>query len=133
VNFKRWPLYITPILFSVLDYGFYEQNRPFFTMTLLENPQNLLAYIRKRPLREQIECLIQILQALAYLHQRGIIHRDLKPANVLIVDGQVKVLDFGLAMDHSVKRSTADTIAYLDGWLPNSRLRGGRVLLRNNY
>jgi serine/threonine-protein kinase len=40
----------------------------------------------------------QIAEGLEYAHERGIIHRDLKPANIkLTSDGQVKLLDFGLA------------------------------------
>jgi eukaryotic-like serine/threonine-protein kinase len=40
----------------------------------------------------------QIAGALAHAHERGVVHRDLKSANVVVTsEGQVKVLDFGLA------------------------------------
>ncbi|MFQ5528056.1 MAG: protein kinase [Thermoanaerobaculia bacterium] len=50
------------------------------------------------PVEKSIPIALQIAEALEAAHEKGIIHRDLKPANVKVTqDGQVKVLDFGLA------------------------------------
>jgi eukaryotic-like serine/threonine-protein kinase len=50
------------------------------------------------PIEEALSVAKQIADGLEYAHERGIIHRDLKPSNVKRrPDGQVKILDFGLA------------------------------------
>jgi eukaryotic-like serine/threonine-protein kinase len=105
-----------PNIISVLDYGFDAERQPFFTMELLENAQTIRAYANGKSVSQQINFLIQVLQALAYLHRRGILHRDLKPDNLLVVDGQVKVLDFGLAVAREAIHEdgqTAGTVAYM--------------------
>jgi hypothetical protein len=104
-----------PNIISVLDYGFDSERQPFFTMDLLENADTIINTLRGRPYPEQLDRLVQALQALTYLHRRGILHRDLKPANMLVEQGQVKLLDFGLSIARAAVGShdTSGTLAYL--------------------
>lgn len=50
-------------------------------------------------LKSALNIILQVAYALLHLHSHGVIHRDLKPENILInEDGQVKVIDFGIAL-----------------------------------
>jgi serine/threonine-protein kinase len=68
-------------------------------MELVEGP-TLADRIRSgsSPWKEALHIARQIAEGLESAHERGIVHRDLKPANVKVTpEGNVKVLDFGLA------------------------------------
>jgi len=71
----------------------------FLAMELIEgNDLSQHIALGPVPVIEAVELARQIAEALEAAHEKGIIHRDLKPANVkLTAEGQVKVLDFGLA------------------------------------
>jgi len=81
-------------------YGLEKSNNTLaLVMELVEGP-TLAERIKQGvlPIDEALPIARQIAEALECAHERGIIHRDLKPSNVkLTPDGQVKVLDFGLA------------------------------------
>ncbi|MBZ0280472.1 MAG: tetratricopeptide repeat protein [Anaerolineae bacterium] len=103
-----------PHIINVLDYGFDEERQPYVTMELLEQADNFVQAAQERPIAEQVQYVIRLLQALAYLHRRGILHRDLKPSNVLVTENDgLKVLDFGLAVEHEHAKEMVGTIAYM--------------------
>jgi len=98
-----------PNIVDVLDYGFDDDQQPYFTMELLPEPSTIVDGAKPMSISERVGLIVQMLYALTYLHRRGIIHRDLKPANVLVSKERVKVLDFGLSMMH--ERSTPEDAA----------------------
>lgn len=109
-----------PHIIAVQDYGFEKDGNtketPYFTMDYLQDSQTLFEAARGQTLAVKINFVIQMLQALAYLHRHGVIHRDLKPENVLVSHGQVKVLDFGLARvprDENFDKRIMGTLAYM--------------------
>jgi len=81
-------------------YGLDEANSTQFLVLELVEGESLDKRIARAPLPvdEGLAIARQIAEALEAAHEKGIIHRDLKPANIaLTTDGNVKVLDFGLA------------------------------------
>jgi predicted Ser/Thr protein kinase len=72
--------------------------RDFIAMEFVEGETLSSAIAKGVPLESALRYAMQIADALAAAHAAGIVHRDLKPGNVIVKsDGQVKVLDFGLA------------------------------------
>jgi eukaryotic-like serine/threonine-protein kinase len=87
-----------PNIVSLFDTGVHD-GQLFAVMELLEGDT-----LRWRlgegalPVRKAIDYGVQIARGLGAAHEKGLIHRDLKPENVFLLrDGQVKILDFGLA------------------------------------
>jgi len=74
----------------------------FFTMEFVEGSDIFYA-TKDASWQKIIALLVQVCRALSYVHSRKLIHYDIKPSNVLVGDeGQVKVLDFGLAAVKSI-------------------------------
>jgi len=89
-----------PNIVAIFDVGTHE-GTPYAAMELLDGTT-----LRDRiagaplPLRTAVDYAVHIGRGLAAAHDKGIVHRDLKPDNIFVTrDGQVKILDFGLASD----------------------------------
>ncbi len=101
---------IHPHIIPILDYG--EQGGSCYYV---------MPYMRHGTLKERLvkstlestevgEILIQMADALQYMHDMGIVHRDVKPANILLDEkNQVWLADFGLARDFEAGSDLTDT------------------------
>jgi eukaryotic-like serine/threonine-protein kinase len=81
-------------------YGLEEVDGHHFIVMQYVEGETLSALLRRGPLNaaRALEWADQLAGVLAAAHARGIIHRDIKPQNIMVTtDGQLKVLDFGLA------------------------------------
>lgn len=94
---------------GLLPSGRQAASRPYMALEFIEG--RLLREVLQE--RQQLEpaavvhIAVQIANALEYCHKRGIVHRDLKPENVMLTpEGQVKLMDFGIALRQGARRVT---------------------------
>ena len=109
-----------PNLCSIYEAGETEDGHLFIAMPLYQG-ETLKARLEREsqlPIAEALNIARQVAQGLSIAHKAGIVHRDLKPANVMVLeDGTVKILDFGLAKVSDLTLTTSSvrvgTAAYM--------------------
>lgn len=80
----------------------------FYLVTELVEGAPLRAPAGGMPLTEFHSILPSLSAGMLYAHQRGVVHRDLKPDNLMrMPNGQIKIMDFGMARSHDMKTVTA--------------------------
>ncbi|GMQ82292.1 MAG: hypothetical protein BMS9Abin05_1738 [Rhodothermia bacterium] len=105
---------------TVYDIGETDDGQMYIAMAYYEG-STLRDLIEEGPLSVEaaLDYALQIASGLAKAHNGGIVHRDIKPANVMVTsDGQVKIVDFGLAKvaeqtQVTQEGSTLGTAAYM--------------------
>jgi eukaryotic-like serine/threonine-protein kinase len=128
-----------PNILAIHDFD--QDKDVYFTATELLEGETLRQRISKSalPWRKAVEIGIAITEGLAAAHSKGVIHRDLKPENIFLTsDGQVKILDFGLAAIRSQKKvvessaltesgETEETVLGTVGYMSPEQIRSSDV------
>lgn len=101
-----------PRIARLYDGGSTPDGRPYLVMEYVPG-EPLVAYCRQRnlPVQERLQLFRQVCEGVEQAHRRLVVHRDLKPSNILVADGQVKLLDFGIAklLDNDAQHTMAMT------------------------
>ncbi len=88
-----------PAIAKLLDAGTTEDGTPYFVMEYVDGlPIDRWCDDRALPVRQRIELVVGVAEALEHAHSHLIVHRDIKPSNIFVAEGgQPKLLDFGIA------------------------------------
>ncbi|MER3420963.1 MAG: serine/threonine-protein kinase, partial [Chloroflexota bacterium] len=103
---------VSPRIVKVMDFDWHE-GRPFLVMEYVPGKTLAEELSERGPLswQEAVRIALEVARALDAAHRAGIVHRDLKPQNIKVLeDGDVKVLDFGVARAESLPTVTAASV-----------------------
>ncbi len=124
-----------PNIVEVYDVG--EDDDKYYIVMEYVHGQTLKSLIKRRgalTLPEVIDIMSQLTSAISCAHDSYIIHRDIKPQNVIILeDGRVKVMDFGIAAQlNSNSVTQTNSVMGTVYYLPPEQANGGAATTKSD-
>jgi len=115
-----------PNIVTIFDVG-EDRGLSYITMEYVEG-EVLSRYIVREhllPVEEVLEIIARVAEALDFAHQHKVIHRDIKPANIMRTsEGQIKVMDFGIAKIPSSTLTQAGSVLGTPSYMSPEQIRG---------
>ena len=118
-----------PNLVTLYDLGEAE-DQLYIAMELVEGHDlsTIIATNDPLALERKLDIVIELLEGLAYAHERGVIHRDIKPSNVRVAtDGRVKIMDFGIARLQSADVTGSGAIVGTPNYMAPEQVTNGPI------
>jgi serine/threonine-protein kinase len=120
-----------PNIITVYDFGD-EDGKLYMAMELLEG-HDVKDLMGKLSFEEKLGLMEQVAEGLAFAHSKSVVHRDLKPANIHVQpNGQVKILDFGLAKLGGADMTRTGTVMGTPFYMSPEQVRGEKVDARSD-
>jgi serine/threonine-protein kinase len=121
-------------IITIYDLG-EQDGRPFIAMEFLsgEDVKTKLDRRAKLTLEERVRWMRETLEGLEHAHRKDIIHRDIKPANLFVTrEGEVKILDFGLARLTSSVATKTGSVMGTPSYMSPEQVRGEKLDARSD-
>lgn len=99
-----------PNIAMLLGGGVTTDGRPYFVMEYVDGlPIDVYCDQRMLSIDERLRLFLKVCDTVAFAQRSLVVHRDLKPSNILVsVEGDIKLLDFGIAKVISSDSDSAD-------------------------
>jgi serine/threonine protein kinase len=124
-----------PQLMPIYDAG-EEDGHCYVVTEYVHGGRTLAAFCRledQLPIDVVVEVIFKCAKALHYAHSRGVIHRDIKPSNILYTqDGDVRIIDFGIALVADSGMSGITGIAGSPSYMSPEQVQGQELTNRSD-
>jgi eukaryotic-like serine/threonine-protein kinase len=124
-----------PQLMPIYDAG-EEDGRCYVVTEYVHGARTLAAFCRsddQLPVDVIVEIIFKCAKALHYAHTRGVIHRDIKPSNILYTqDGDVRIIDFGIALVDGSEQSHIQGIAGSPSYMSPEQVQSHELTNRSD-